>query len=60
VRVVRDFAVAVQVLCVPRATTLWRRPRVASGAGTGWRPKLLQVLRYAVARRGPPRMAAAV
>lgn len=56
VLVVHGFAVAVRIVCAP-PVAWWRRHRISRvPATTPWRPRRLIALRYAVVRRGPPRV----
>jgi hypothetical protein len=55
-----DIVVAVRVACAPAVVVRPGRRGISPSACTAWRPKWLTVLRYAVARRGPPRVGLAV
>jgi hypothetical protein len=55
-----DIAVAVRVVCAPAPVVRLGQRGISLCARTAWRPKWLTVLRYAVARRGPPQVGFAV
>ena len=55
-----DLAVAVRVVCAPAPVVRLGQRGISLCARTAWRPKWLTVLRYAVARRGPPQVGFAV
>jgi hypothetical protein len=55
-----DIVVAVRVVCAPAPVVRRGQRGISGSACAAWRPKWLTVLRYAVARRGPPRVGLAV
>jgi hypothetical protein len=55
-----DIVVAVRVVCAPAPAARLEQRGISPSACTAWRPKWLTVLRYAVARRGPPQAGFAV
>lgn len=58
--VLLDIVVAVRVVCAPVAIVLPGQRGISRSACLAWRPKRLTVLRYQVARRGPPQVGFAV
>ena len=58
--VLLDIVVAVRVVCAPVAIVRPGQRGISRSACPAWRPKWLTVLRYQVARRGPPRVGFAV
>ncbi|HEV3172988.1 MAG TPA: hypothetical protein VGZ32_21760 [Actinocrinis sp.] len=55
-----DIVVAVRVVCAAAPVVRSGQRGISLSACTAWRPKWLTVLRYVVARRGPPRVSVAV